>query len=121
MIFIDFKPKNNILKYKFDFWHQNAQSPKCVKIMIFGSYSRPLQRPPKTQHMLFLGYYGASGYPKSHQKLIFCEYGCNIRKKAAIKSVFGWFDFFIILLCNSAYFQAGKKQKMPKMLKTAKI
>jgi len=67
--------------------------------------------------MLFLGYHGASGYPQSHQKLIFCEYECNIRQKAAIKSGFGGFDFFIVLLCNSAYFQTGKLQKCSKQPK----
>ena len=57
-------------------------------------------------------------FPKNHQKFIFCEYECNIRKKAAIESGLGGFDFFIILLRNLAYFQARKLQKM---LKTAKI
>ena len=72
----------------------------------------------KTQHMLFLGYHGASGYPKSHQKFIFCEYECNIRKKAE-KNKFlecAFSSLFYCVIQPTFKQENGKKcSKLPKL------
>ena len=117
-VFYWFQAKKTHFEGQVRFLAPECSKPQIAQNHDFWLLFKAVTKATKTQHMLFLEYHEASGYPKSHQKFMFREYNYNIRKKVAIKLGFGWFDFFIILLCNLAYFQAGKHQKM---LKTGKI
>ena len=112
-----FQAKKTHFEGQVRFLAPECSNPQIAQNHGFWLLFKAVPKATKTQHMLFLGYHEASGYPKVIKNLFFV----NVSAISAIKWGFGWFDFFIILLCNSAYFQAGKKQKMPKMPKTAKI